>query len=164
MRNAQRTLLIAAATLIMGSALQAATATKNLEVSTVVAPNCKIVISDLAFGAYDPLEQNASRELQGAADVRMICTRDARATIVIDTGRNAVGRSRALSDGNQRVSYQLYRDSDRTQVWGSGAEGLQFVSTGYKNPQQFTVYARIPPGQEVASGTYTDVVMATVDF
>lgn len=164
MRNALQTLVIVTAALIISAPLQAGTTTNKLEVSSVVPANCRITISDLAFPDYDPLDQNASRELNGAADVRMICTRQARATIVIDTGRNGSGRSRAMSDGGQRVAYQLYRDSNRTQVWGSGAEGLQFVSTGYKNPQQFIVYASIPPGQEVASGTYTDVVVATVDF
>jgi spore coat protein U-like protein len=163
MRNALHTLVIAAA-LLQGAALQAGTTTKNLEVSSVVAANCKITISDLAFPSYDPLDQNASRELNGTADVRMICTRESRANIVIDRGRYGTAQSRAMSDGGQTVNYQLYRDSNRTQVWASGGDGLKFVSTGYKNPQQFTVYARIPPGQEVASGTYTDVVMATVDF
>ena len=42
--------------------------------------------------------------------------------------------------------------------------GLQYVSEGIHKPQQLTVYGRIPPGQEVASGVYTDVVTATVDF
>jgi spore coat protein U-like protein len=164
MRNALHTLIIVTAALIISAPLQAGTTSSNLDVRSVVPANCRIAISDLAFPAYDPLDQNASRELNGAADVRMICTREARASIVIDTGRNGSGQKRAMSDGDQRVNYQLYRDSNRTQVWGSGASGLQFVSTGYKNPQQFTVYASIPPGQEVASGTYTDVVVATVDF
>ena len=164
MRNALHTLVIVTAALLVSAPLQAGTSTKNLEITSVVAANCRIAISDLAFPDYDPLDQNASRELNGAADVRMICTRQARATIVIDTGRHGIGRARAMSDGGQRVNYQLYRDSNRSQVWGCGAEGLQFVSTGYKNPQQFTVYASIPPGQEVASGAYTDVVVATVDF
>ena len=163
MRNALQALVVAAA-LIQGSALQAASTTGQLPIGTVVSPNCRIAISDLAFPAYDPLDQNASRELNGAVDVKVICTREARATIVLDTGRYSSGQMRAMSDGDQKVNYELYRDPSRTQVWGSGGNALQFVSAGYKNPQQFTLYARIPPGQEVASGTYTDVVMATVDF
>ena len=163
MRNIQRTLLIAAA-LLIATALQAGSTATHFDVTASVAPNCRITISDLDFGSYDPLEQNASRELDGAADVRLVCTRQARANIVIDAGRSPLGVNRALSSGDQRVAYQLYRDADRTKVWGSGADGLQFVSTGLRNPQQFTVYARIPPGQEVASGPYTDVVTATVDF
>ncbi|HJT16616.1 MAG TPA: spore coat U domain-containing protein, partial [Thermoanaerobaculia bacterium] len=87
------------------------------------------------------------------------------ATIYLDSGRNPVGSTRTLSGTSQRVSYQLYRDAGHTQAWGGGdAGGLQFVSEGVRKPQQVTLYGRIPPGQEVASGLYTDVVTATVDF
>ena len=94
----------------------------------------------------------------------MLCTRSSRAEIIIDSGRNPLGISRSLSGGTQHVSYQLYRDAGRTQVWGSAGNALQFVSNGVARPQQFVVYGRIPPGQEVASGVYTDVVTATVEF
>ncbi|MEA2329263.1 MAG: hypothetical protein QOE68_4222, partial [Thermoanaerobaculia bacterium] len=129
-----------------------------------VSPDCTIAVSDLSFGQYDPLGEHSVRELDGSADMTMLCTRSARATIMLDWGRTPVGADRGMAFGLRRVVYQLYRDSSRTQVWGSGAEGLQFLSLGVQSPQQFSVYARIPPGQEVASGTYTDVVMATVDF
>ena len=161
MRN--RITLMIAATLLMAPAVFAS-ANARFQVSAAVSADCRISVSDLSFGQYDPLGQNSSRELNAAAGVSMLCTRDARATIVMDAGRNPLGTSRAMASGDQHVAYQIYRDADRTQVWGSGGDALQFVSTGVQQPQQFVVYARIPPGQEVASGTYSDVVTATVDF
>ena len=152
-----------AATLLTALTVTASTAVK-LEVNATVTPDCRISVTDLSFGQYDPLGQNGSRELDAAAGVSMLCTRDARAKIAIDTGRNPGAGTRGLAAGAQRVAYQIYRDADRTQVWGSGADAQQFVSAGNQAPQQFNVYARIPPGQEVASGTYTDVVTATVEF
>lgn len=162
MRNRISTLMIAA-TLFAAPAIFAS-ANARFQVSATVTADCRISVTDLSFGQYDPLGQNSSRELNAAAGVSMLCTRDARATIVMDAGRSPLGSTRGLSSGDQRVAYQIYRDADRTQVWGSGADALQFVSGGVQNPQQFVVYARIPPGQEVASGTYSDVVTATVDF
>src|SRR5207253_11226918 len=106
---------------------------------------------------------HATQQLDGAARMTMVCTRGAQAAIIIDSGRHSTGSNRALSGGTQRVSYQLYRDEGRTQVWGGGS-ALQFVSNGVARPEQVTVYGRIPPGQEVQSGVYTDVVTATVDF
>ena len=94
----------------------------------------------------------------------MVCTRGAQDAIIIDSGRHSSGSNRALSGGTQHVSYQLYRDEGRTQVWASSGSALQFVSNGVARPEQVTVYGRIPPGQEVQSGVYTDVVTATVDF
>jgi spore coat protein U-like protein len=152
-----------AASLMMAGRVQAASSATPMDVSAVVAPDCRITVSNLAFGSYDPLAQNAAQELNAAADVSMLCTKNSRASIIISGGRNGVGSSRSLSGGTQQVSYQLYRDADRTQTWGS-EEALQYVSAGISKPQQMRVYGRIPPGQEVASGVYTDVVTAAVDF
>jgi spore coat protein U-like protein len=159
-----RRVLAFTACLLVATALHAASKTAPLEVSAEVASNCRIAISNLAFGAYDPLAKHATQQLDASAGVTMLCTRSSRASIYIDIGRNAVGNTRSLSAGSQHVVYQLYRDQERTQAWGGGTDGLQFVSEGVYKPQQLTLYGRIPPGQEVASGVYTDVVTATVDF
>ena len=156
--------LLIAACLVVSATAYAASNTSPLEINAVVVANCQIVTSDLAFGAYDPLLEHATRELDGSAQVTMLCTRSSRAEIIIDSGRNPIGTYRGLSGGTQHVSYQLYRDAGRTQVWGSAGNALQFVSNGVARPERFVVYGRIPPGQEVASGVYTDVVTATVDF
>lgn len=163
MRHSRHVFAMVACLMVMAATLHAASSTAQMEVSAVVAPDCRITVSNLAFGSYDPLAQNAAQELNAAADVSMLCTKNSRASIIIDGGRNPVGSSRALSGGTQHVAYQLYRDADRTQTWRSD-EALQYVSAGVSKPQQLRVYGRIPPGQEVASGVYTDVVTATVDF
>ncbi len=159
-----RRVLAFTACLLVATALHAASTTAPLEVRAEVTSNCRIAISSLAFGAYDPLAQHATQQLDAAADVTMLCTRESRVSIYIDAGRNAIGETRSLSGGSQHVVYQLYRDQERTQAWGGGAESLQLVSEGVQKPKQFTLYGRIPPGQEVASGVYTDVVTATVNF
>ena len=164
MRYLQNILPLAAC-LALATSLQAATSSAPLNVSADVPSNCVIATSNLAFGQYDPLVQNATQELDAAAEVTMVCTRSSRAAVSIDSGRNSIGSTRTLAGSSQHVSYQLFRDSGRTQAWGGGgSDGLQFVSEGVHKPQQLTVYGRIPPGQEVASGMYTDVVTATVDF
>jgi spore coat protein U domain-containing protein, fimbrial subunit CupE1/2/3/6 len=154
-----------AACLVFPASLSAATSTSRLSVTAEVTPNCVIATSNLAFGSYDPLAGNSAQQLDGAAQVTVVCTRSTSAAVYIDSGRNPIGSSRTLAGNSQHVSYQLFRDSGRTQEWGGGGtDGQQFVSAGIHQPQQMTVYGRIPPGQEVASGFYTDVVTATVDF
>ena len=160
-----RNIMAFAASLVLATSLQADTSSAPLHVTAEVASNCVIATSNLAFGGYDPLAQNATQELDASAGVTVLCTRSSRATVSIDSGRNPVGSSRTLAGGSQRVSYQLFRDADRTQEWGGGlTDRQQIISEGIHKPQQLTVYGRIPPGQEVASGLYTDVVTATVDF
>jgi len=164
MRNT-RNILSFAACLVLATSLRAATSSAPLTVSAEVTSNCVIATSNLAFGQYDPLSANANQAADASAALTVVCTRNTGATIYLDSGRNPVGSSRTLAGSSQRVSYELYRDAGRTQVWGGGdAGGLQFVSKGVRKPQQVTLYGRIPPGQEVASGMYTDVVTATVDF
>lgn len=164
MRNA-RTILSFAACLVLATSLHAATNSAPLTVSADVVSNCVIATSNLAFGQYDPLAGNANQAADASAAVTVVCTRNTGATVYLDSGRNPLGTSRNLAGSSQHVSYQLYRDAGRTQEWGGGdTGGLQFVSEGVHKPQQVTLYGRIPPGQEVASGLYTDVVTATVDF
>ncbi len=164
MRHSRR-LFAFAAGLVFATSLHAASSSAPLDISAEVAPNCAIAISDLAFGKYDPLGQNTNQQLDAAAEVTMLCTRSSRASVYIDSGRHPIGSSRTLAGSSQHLSYQLFHDAGRTQQWVGGASnGLQFVSQGIHKPQQLTVYGRIPPGQEVVSGAYTDVVTATVDF
>jgi spore coat protein U-like protein len=140
--------------------------TAEVQVTATVIPNCRLTIDPLVFGSYDPLGAHNVASLDGAAQLTVACTRETQATIVMDGGRNAGQDApiRLLSARGENLSYQLFRDSARTQVWGRGSDAFAFVSEGGIAGQRVTVYARIPPGQEVPAGTYTDVVTASVDF
>ena len=142
-------------------AAHAATLSSTVDVSATVVTNCSISVSDLAFGAYDPLGAHANQQLDGAAAVQVLCTRSASASVQLDAGQSG---SRTLNGGAERVTYQLYRDANRTRAWSGQSGNIRLVSTSAREPQQFTVYARIPAGQQVTSGRYTDVVRATVYF
>lgn len=140
--------------------------TAEVQVSAVVVPNCRLAIDPLVFGSYDPLGAHVNASLDGFTQMTVTCTRQTQATIVMDGGRNAGqdARVRVLESSGQNLSYQLFRDSARTQVWGRGSDAYAFVSTGGIAGQTVTVYARIPSGQDVPAGTYTDVITASVDF
>lgn len=159
------TRLILAAALMCGSASAWAGSTMTfLQVSVTVVPNCRVSVTDLAFGNYDPLLANIEQPLDGSAQLQMVCTKNSQATVMFDAGRNGVASSRVMTMGTERVSYDLFRDSARTQRWGDGTDAIHVVGTGNPNPLQFTVFGRVPPGQEVGAGSYSDIVTATVDF
>ena len=138
----------------------------KLSVTATVVANCRVTLTPLTFGTYDPLGANASGSLDTVATMNMTCTRNARATIAMDAGRYAsiAGPLRQLAAGADRVAYQIYRDAARTEVWGDATDAVHFVSPGLRDAQTLTVYGRIPGGQEVPAGTYSDVVTATIDF
>ena len=137
----------------------AASESVQLQVSVQVVPNCRILVTDLAFGAYDPLMQHAAQPLDGTADMSVLCTKALRASVLFNNGSNA--RSMRSVDGS--LSYALFSDASRTKTWGMGADAVQVIGTG-STPNRLTVYGRVPGAQVVPAGWYTDAVTATVDF
>ena len=156
-----RLAVIAGSALLMVMPLFASgTNAVRLDVTVKVVPNCRIEVTDLAFGIYDPIVENATRELDGIANVRVLCTRNARATILIDGGSES---SRSLASGEQRLQYGIFSDEARRTRWMS-EKPLVFEFSTASSPRDLKVYGRIPPGQVVPAGWYTDTVTAVVDF
>jgi spore coat protein U-like protein len=70
-----------------------------------------------------------------------------------------------MQAGAEYLTYELYSDSVRSTVWGSGAgSGLSLTPAPSRAPRTFDVYGRIPSGQDVAVGSYSDSVVATINF
>jgi spore coat protein U-like protein len=148
------------------SPVVAASATANLSVTATVGANCTISTTAVAFPAYDPIVANASVNDDGTGSVIITCTKGTAATIGLGLGANASGSQMRMKDATtDYLNYALYQDSGRATVWGnSGAGLLSPVAAPDKNPRTFTVYGRIPSAQDVPAGSYTDTVVATVNF
>ena len=153
---------------VIGSAqsLSAGSATANLTVTATVGPNCTITTAPVAFGAYDPVVTNATTNDDDVGTISIACTKGTAATIGLGIGANASGAIRRMKDATtDYLTYELYLDSTRTTVWGTA--GVNLFSAGAapsKVARPFTVYGRIPSGQDVPAGSYTDTVVATVNF
>jgi len=147
-------------------AASAATATENLGVSATVANNCTISTSAVAFGAYDPVGAHASANLDGTGTVTVACTKGASATIGLGLGANASGSTRRMTDGSSNyLTYELYQDAGRTTVWSDSGSGLLSPAAAPSvAARNFTVYGRVASSQDVPAGTYSDTVVATVNF
>jgi spore coat protein U-like protein len=148
-----------------GAAAQ--TVSGELEVRATVVPNCRLIVAPLIFGDYDPIVVHEASALDAESELRLTCTRNSSATISLDHGRFAVSGSgpRVMTDGSQRLAYQLFQDPSRAAVWGQGEDAVAILGiSSLSNPYTLTIYGRIPPGQEVLSGSYSDVVTAIVDF
>ena len=150
----------------LGATASAATATANLGVSATVTNNCTINTAALAFGSYDPVVANASTDLDGTGTVAVACTKGATATIGLGLGGNASGSTRRMGDGATNfLTYELYQDTGRTTVWSNAGAGLLSpVAAPSKAVRSFTVYGRVTSNQDVPAGSYSDTVVATVNF
>lgn len=157
-----------AGTLVLSTGqAHAGSATASLAVSATVANNCTISTTAVAFGAYDPVVANASSPLDNSGGkVTIACTKGATTTIALALGANASGSQRRLKDaGTNYLNYELYQDSGHSTVWGtSGANLLTPAAAPSKAARDFTVYGQVAASQDVPAGTYTDTVVATVNF
>jgi spore coat protein U domain-containing protein, fimbrial subunit CupE1/2/3/6 len=149
----------------MAAPALAQTATANLSVTATVTKNCSITTTAVAFGSYDPVVANATTPLDGTGSVVVTCTKGAGSRIDLGLGGNAAGSVRQMLGGTDLLTYELYTDTGRSTVWGSGAGAGQTIAAApNKNPRTFTVYGRVPAGQDVGAASYADTVVATINF
>lgn len=144
----------------------AATATANLTVTASVTNNCTISTAPVAFGAYDPVVAHAAADLDSTGTVTVACTRGATATVGLSLGSNPAGAVRRLTDtGTNYLTYELYKETGRTTVWGDAGGALYAAGAApSKAPRSFTVYGRITANQDIPAGNYSDTIVATVNF
>ena len=145
------------------SSQRASTAT--LTVGANVVQNCAIQISDLRFGNYDPLLAHASSPLDVEATLTTICTPDTTLLIEMDDGQSSEGTVRRLFGGIEFLNYDIYKDAGRSQRWGRANDGLlMYTPPGQIAPMFQTVYGRIPGGQNIRPGPYSDSIQVTLHF
>lgn len=151
-----------------------ATATGNLSVGSSVTANCIIATAAVAFGAYDPVVANAAVALTASGSITVACTAGSAPTITLGLGANAVGAVRRMASGAERLVYELYQPPTAvagaacgalTTIWGTaGANIFTPTSPASKAARTYNVCGAIAANQDVGVGTYSDIVVASVNF
>jgi spore coat protein U-like protein len=121
----------------------------------------------LSFGNYD---ESSPWPNDAEAQLWMSCSKGAGVSIALGQGVHAAPGStyalplRQMSNGGTGLlGYNLYRDPERTVVWGSSAAtGVHVACNG--DPQPLRIYGRAPAGQPVQAGKYGDSLLATVIY
>ena len=148
----------------------AANSPVNMTVTATVNVNCTFTATPtMAFGNYDPVVVNATTPLDQTATYQIVCTKNAPYWVGLDAGlggaNSAASTSRSMLNGTTQLGYELYLDSGRTTVWGNTqTTGVGGTSPGIAAKINGTIYGRIPAGQDVVAGNYTDTVVVTVNF
>ncbi|MBK0391652.1 spore coat protein U domain-containing protein [Ramlibacter sp. CrO1] len=126
----------------------------------------------LNFGVYDPFA-TVARDTQ--ASVGLTCSRvggpqNNTITLALSAGAHGTStadRRLAGSGVPTTISYNLYRDSGRTFIWGNtpgvdAATELISVPNNGSASTTVVIYGRIPANQDVYVGSYADQVTLTV--
>ncbi len=127
---------------------------------------CSVRVVPVSFGDYDTSFASA---LDADGDIYVTCDPKIVYKVWLDPGVNSGGgfipRKMLLSGGKYTLSYNLYRDSARTEVWGDGTNNT-YVRTGAGTGAEvrLTVYGRLPGSQNVGVGSYGDTVTVTVEW
>ena len=134
--------------------------------SRAEAASCTISVTTVVFGTYDvfssiPVDSTGSivYRCNGGADLIWI---------TMSRGVNSDSYiPRAMAKGSEKLEYNLYRDSTRSVVWGNLTGGTSlYYDFDPPNNQNVTVtiYGRIPAGQDVSAGNYSDTVQVEINF
>lgn len=136
--------------------------------SAAMAVACSVSTLPANFGVYNPL---LSDPLSTTGTINIACT----CTIAVDcvafsyriemsAGQSGNTAAREMRAGSGRLRYNLYSDAGYSSVWGTGSAGysMLYLVTLFGSRQTATVYARVPAGQVVPAGSYTDSPTVTI--
>ena len=133
---------------------------------SIISASCIISTTPVNFGSYDVFSASPT-DATGLITITCNETPSPYAPVSIGPSPNSGGfnpRKMKLTSGTDLLNYNLYTDAARTSIWGDGTSGTVSVWRKFlKNkPENLTVYGRIPPGQDVSAGTYTDTLTVTL--
>lgn len=152
MKKLNKALVVAALGMAAG-ATQAQTATGTFQVTANVAAACSVAATNLAFGPYSA---SLGTALDSTSTITVTCSSGL--TYGVGVGATPATRTMARAGGGGTLNYGMFNESTRSTAFAvAGASGS---GVG----QAYTVYGRIPAGQFVPSGDYSDTVTVTVNW
>lgn len=148
---------------LMDMELPSSAPSTRFQVSATAVNSCNLSATDLTFGNYDPLKVSPT---DASSVVTVTCTPGSGYIIGLDagTGEGATVDTRRMTNGDSLLDYSLYRDAARNLVWGNNPGSDTAAGIGTGTPIDYTAYGRIPQGQAVQRGIYTDTVTVWVTF
>jgi spore coat protein U domain-containing protein, fimbrial subunit CupE1/2/3/6 len=130
--------------------------------------NCSISLTPLSFGMYAPA---GSVPLDAVSNITVRCVaQPGTYAVTIGPGLSGNQLARTMSAGGSNLlSYNLYRDPGRTQIWGDGTPPTFVVtgtrpSVGQPTINIHPIYGRVFSGQTPNPGNYADNLLVTVLF
>jgi len=138
----------------------AATDTGQLQVTATVATGCAIGGGTLAFGE-DQSGQSGNLDVDGSITYSNC---NGELLFELDGGQSNDVNARAMTSGGNSLTYQIYRNSTRDLIAGEGTANDIGILLFVEQSGSVSIYGRIPGGQSVAAGSYSDTVNITMTF
>jgi len=144
------------------SAALAGSTNATFTVSATVAANCLVLAQNINFGSIGVLSAN----VDATGQITVTCTPTTSYTISLNGGTTgSPPASRKMSKGAETVTYGLFKDAARSQIWGDASTpGSTVPGTGTGLAQNLVVYGRVLPQSTPSPGLYSDTVVVTVTY
>lgn len=129
------------------------------------AQSCRVDVTPLAFGVYDPASVTATTV---RTEIALVCGGGAAGEAPASaTVRLAGDAARALAGAGHELRYVLFQDAATSRPWrdaDAATVALPPAADGRASEVRVPVYGRIAPGQWVPPGVYSGVVEVVVTF
>jgi spore coat protein U-like protein len=136
--------------------------------------NCTVSAGGIAFGVYNPLSAvaNASTGIlqvtcNGSGNGKTKITLN----VTLSSGLSGSYATRKMFSGVNTLNYNIFWSTAYNQIIGDGSGGSVAgsvgpfrVAAGGSNVVTETFYGLIPASQDVAPGSYSDVITVTVTY
>jgi spore coat protein U-like protein len=146
--------------------------TLHARAATVV--SCTITAGSIAFGIYNPLS-TVSDPSTGA--LRIACSGsgtgsvNVTANLTLSAGLSGSYAARKMYSGTNTLNYNIFWSTAYNQIMGdgsggsfAGSAGPFTVTAGGSNFATGTMYGLVPASQDVAPGSYADVITVIVTY
>lgn len=129
------------------------------------AAQCTISTTPIVFGTYNVF-MTAPTDSTGT--VIYNCNGGGKNILItMSRGASPTFVPRRMASGPEDLGYNLFRDAARTTVWGDATAGTSaYFDADPPNRTDIvvTVFGRIPAGQDVRAGAYSDTVSIEINF
>jgi spore coat protein U-like protein len=128
--------------------------------STAQPAGCALInVQDMRFGQY---ETRTIQPLDSVATLIYRCPAAGQVRIELSRGASGSFR-RSMRVRDSVMQYNLYLDANHSRVWGDGSNGTA-VYTGRpgNGAERVSIFGRVPPGQKLRAGEYTDQLVLTL--
>jgi spore coat protein U-like protein len=136
--------------------------------------NCTAATTGIAFGLYNPLAATANAS---TGTIKVTCngsgsgSANVTLNVTLSTGLSNSYATRKMFSGINTLNYNIYWSTAYNQIIGDGTGGSFAGSTqpftvqaGGSNFATGTFFGLAPAGQDVAPGSYADIITVTVNY
>ncbi|WP_455570230.1 Csu type fimbrial protein [Yersinia artesiana] len=124
-------------------------------------------LGTISFGTVSTLNTRIRQAYSSTANgaLNLYCSAGTAYNIGIDNGAHASTTQRRLSGGSEFVNYNLFKDSNYSQAWGTtGSDLLTGTAAAIGTAIPLTIYSEVPAQATPGVNTYTDTVNVTVNW